>query len=162
MRSSTSRSLRRPGRHPLHNHEPAGYDCPFCDFTAEREAEVVYRDDRVFATIAPRWWPRNPGHVLIVPVAHHENLYDLPAADGHAVFDATRLLARAMRTAYDCAGVSTRQHNEPAGNQDVWHFHQHLFPRYPGDDLYGTLPEPDWLPVERRRAYAERLRDALG
>jgi histidine triad (HIT) family protein len=66
-----------------------------------------------------------------------------------------------MRTAYDCAGVSTRQHNEPAGNQDVWHFHQHLFPRYPGDDLYGTLPEPDWLPVERRRAYAERLRAAL-
>jgi histidine triad (HIT) family protein len=94
-------------------------------------------------------------------VAHHENLYDLPAADGHAIFDDTQMLARVMRRAYDCEGVSTRQHNEPAGNQDVWHFHQHLFPRYPGDDLYGTLPQPDWLPVDRRRAYAERLRAAL-
>jgi histidine triad (HIT) family protein len=161
VRSSESRSPRAPGRHPLHTHEPAGYDCPFCDFPAEREAEVVHRDEKVFAIIAPRWWPRNAGHVLIIPVAHHENLYDLPSADGHAVFDATQRLARAMRAAYGCAGVSTRQHNEPAGNQDVWHFHQHLFPRYPGDDLYGTLPEPNWLPADRRQAYAERLRDAL-
>ncbi|MFD6445881.1 HIT family protein [Promicromonospora sp. NPDC060204] len=145
----------------MHNHEPADYDCPFCDFAAERETDVVYRDDRVFAIIAPRWWPRNAGHALIIPVAHHENLYDLPASDGHAIFDVTQRLARAMRTAYGCAGVSTRQHNEPAGNQDVWHFHQHLFPRYPGDDLYGTLPEPDWLPADRRRAYADRLRSAL-
>ncbi|MFI8525321.1 HIT family protein [Promicromonospora sukumoe] len=122
---------------------------------------MVHRDERVFAIIAPRWWPRNAGHVLIIPVAHHENLYDLPAADGHAVFDVTQRLARAMRAAYGCAGVSTRQHNEPAGNQDVWHFHQHLFPRYPGDDLYGTLPEPDWLGADQRHAYADRLRDAL-
>ncbi|WP_327657448.1 HIT family protein [Streptomyces sp. NBC_00483] len=62
---------------------------------------------------------------------------------------------------YDCAGVSTRQQNEPAGGQTVWHFHQHLFPRYPGDDLYASAPQPDALPAERRRAYAERLRAAL-
>ncbi|MFD7025791.1 HIT family protein [Promicromonospora sukumoe] len=118
---------------------------------------MVHRDEKVFAIIAPRWWPRNAGHVLIIPVAHHENLYGLPADDGHAVFDVTQRLARAMRTAYGCAGVSTRQHNEPAGNQDVWHFHQHLFPRYPGDDLDGTLPEPDWLPTN-----ATPMRNACG
>lgn len=145
----------------MHNHEPAGYHCPFCSFPAEREPEVVYRDELVFSIVAPRWWPRNAGHLLIIPVDHHENLYDLPAADGHAIFDAAQTLARAMRTAYGCAGVSTRQHNEPAGNQDVWHFHQHLFPRYPGDDLYGTLPQPDWLTADRRHRYAERLREAL-
>ncbi|MFC8599495.1 HIT family protein [Isoptericola sp. NPDC057191] len=146
----------------MHDHEPPGYDCPFCDLPAEREAEVVYRDERVFAIVAPRWWPRNPGHLLVVPVAHHENLYDLPAADGHAVFDVTQRLARVMRAVYDCDGVSTRQHNEPAGDQDVWHFHQHLFPRYAGDELYRTLPEPEWLPAPRRREYAQRLRAGLG
>lgn len=145
----------------MHHHEPVGYHCPFCHLTPDREADVVYRDERVFALICPRWWPRNAGHLLIIPVAHHENIYDLPTADGHAVFDATRTLARALRTAYDCAGVSTRQHNEPAGDQHVWHFHQHLFPRYPGDDLNATTPQPDWLPAARRRAYAERLRAAL-
>ncbi|MFB7760824.1 HIT family protein [Streptomyces xiamenensis] len=145
----------------MHHHEPADYHCPFCHLTPDREPDVVYRDERVFALICPQWWPRNAGHLLIIPLAHHENLYDLPTADGHAVFDATRTLARAMRTAYDCAGVSTRQHNEPAGDQHVWHFHQHLFPRYPGDDLYATPPQPDRLPADRRHAYAERLRAAL-
>ncbi|MFE0687365.1 HIT family protein [Streptomyces xiamenensis] len=145
----------------MHHHEPADYHCPFCHLTPDREPDVVYRDERVFALICPQWWPKNAGHLLIIPLAHHENLYDLPTADGHAVFDATRTLARALRTAYDCAGVSTRQHNEPAGDQHVWHFHQHLFPRYPGDDLYATPPQPDRLPADRRHAYAARLRAAL-
>jgi hypothetical protein len=42
-----------------------------------------------------------------------------------------------MRDAFGCEGISTRQHNGPAGNQDVWHFHLHVFPRYPNDGLCG-------------------------
>ena len=55
-----------------------------------------------------------------------------------------------------CDGVSSRQHNEPAGNQDVWHYHLHVFPRWENDKLYferrhSTSPE-------QRRPYAEKLR----
>lgn len=107
---------------------------------------MVYRDERVYAMVRPQWWPRNPGHLLIIPVAHRENIYDLPSADGHAIFDATRLLARAMRTAYECAGVSTRRHNEPAGGQSVWHFHQHLFPRYPATTSTARRRSPSGSP----------------
>jgi diadenosine tetraphosphate (Ap4A) HIT family hydrolase len=41
-----------------------------------------------------------------------------------------------MKDAYRCDGVSTRQHNEPAGDQDVWHLHVHVLPRHQGDQLY--------------------------
>jgi len=34
----------------------------------------------------------------------------------------------ALRAAYGCEGTSTRHYNEPAGNQDVWHIHIHVFP----------------------------------
>jgi histidine triad (HIT) family protein len=51
-----------------------------------------------------------------------------------------------------------RQHNEPAGNQDAWHYHVHVFPRYAGDALYGSLPEREFVSAERRRPYADRLR----
>lgn len=57
-----------------------------------------------------------------------------------------------MKQAFGCDGVSTRQHNEPAGDQDVWHFHLHVFPRWTGDDLYrsfGAAADPAEL---RRRA----------
>ncbi|MGW7291382.1 hypothetical protein ACWGIB_03180 [Streptomyces xiamenensis] len=37
----------------MHHHEPADYHCPFCHLTPDREADVVYRDERVFALICP-------------------------------------------------------------------------------------------------------------
>jgi histidine triad (HIT) family protein len=54
-----------------------------------------------------------------VPVRHYENLYLLPSRAGHA-HDLVREVAIAIRQTYGCQGVSTRQHNEPAGNQDAF------------------------------------------
>jgi histidine triad (HIT) family protein len=98
---------------------------------------------------------------LVVPRVHHENLYDLPEDVGHAVWDLTQQLAVAMRTSYDCDGVSTRQHNEPAGDQDVWHLHVHVLPRHHDDRLYERHPERAWVPPTARDPYVERLAAAL-
>jgi histidine triad (HIT) family protein len=144
-------------------HEPAGYDCPFCrmQLGAHNEnnqpADVVAVTELAYARIAPKWWPDNAGAALVIPRAHHENLYSMPREVGHAVWDLTQQVATAMRTTYDCDGVSTRQHNEPAGNQDVWHLHVHVFPRHDGDRLYGRHEETRWVGVEERAPYAERL-----
>ena len=62
-----------------------------------------------------------------------------------------------MTAVYDCDGVSTRQHNEPAGNQGVWQYHQHVFPRNKGDKLY--FLEQAEMPIEKRARYALKLRD---
>jgi diadenosine tetraphosphate (Ap4A) HIT family hydrolase len=73
---------------------------------------------------------------------------------------ATRRAAIAVRAAFDAEGTSTQQHNEPAGNQDVWHFHTHVFPRHRGDDLYRSPSRwPSGAEMERR---AETLREAYG
>ena len=89
----------------------------------------------VTAMISFQQWPNNAGHVLVVPNEHFENLYVLPDHLGARIHELSRKLALAMKNAYDCDGVSTRQHNEPAGDQEVWHYHQHVFPRYRGDAL---------------------------
>ena len=127
-----------------------------------RTADVVAVTPLAFARISPRWWPANPGTVLVVPRAHHENLYDLPDEVGHAVADLVKQVAVAMRSAYGCAGVSTRQHNEPAGGQDVWHLHVHVFPRHEHDELYQRHAESRPAGPEERAPYAELLADALG
>ena len=152
----------------MFNHEPPGYPCPFCALVGGGETAVSDQDDivlvaeRATALVSARWWPNNHGHVLVVPNAHHENLYDLPATDGHAVHDVVRTIAIAMRTSYGCEGISTRQHNEPAGYQDAWHYHVHVFPRYDNDHLYATLPYPEYVSAKQRRPYAETLRAQLG
>ena len=53
----------------------------------------------------------------------------------------------------------TRQHNEPDGQQEVWHYHLHVFPRHAGDDLDGS--EARVASPEERKPYAEALRAAL-
>ncbi|ONI71764.1 diadenosine tetraphosphate hydrolase [Kribbella sp. ALI-6-A] len=148
----------------MFNHEPPGYRCPFCTLVAggendfNHQQDVVRRTDGALAFVASRWWPNNQGHVLVVPTEHHENLYDLPSPAGHAVQDLVREVAIAIRSTYGCEGVSTRQHNEPAGYQDAWHYHVHVFPRYPDDNLYASRPLPTPPTAEQRAPYAEKLK----
>lgn len=148
----------------MHNHEPRAYTCPFCRNirTGESELplEILHRDDDVMVKVNPKWWPNNPGAALVIPVEHHENLYDLPDRLAAPILRATRLTALAMKSAFGCEGVSTRQHNEPAGNQDVWHFHVHVFPRFPDDGLYRLHDEWSWASAEEMRDHAKRLRAA--
>ena len=145
------------------SHEPPAYDCPFCRLQRgvhdglNRAEDVVAVTDLAYARISPTWWPLNPGAVLVIPREHHENLYELPPAVGHAVWDLTQRVAIAMRAASACDGTSTRQHNEPAGGQDVWHLHVHVFARHDGDRLYESHRDSRYADVAERAEYAERL-----
>ncbi len=151
----------------MFGHKPPGYVCPFCRLVAGGDTEISDQHDMVARTpaavafISPRWWPNNHGHVLVVPVEHYENLYELPARSGHAVHDLVQRIALSIRATYGCDGTSTRQHNEPAGGQDVWHHHVHVFPRYDDDLLYSTPPQPGFVAAAQRRPYAVRLRHHL-
>ena len=60
-----------------------------------------------------------------------------------------------MKAAFSCDGVSTRQHNEPAGYQEVWHYHLHVFPRYGADELYRSSARR--TTVDERAPYAASL-----
>lgn len=149
----------------MYNHAPEDYDCPFCRLARGRSTsrsdqnDVIHRDYEVTAFMASAWWPNNPGHVLIVPSEHYENIYDLPPELGTPIQRITQRVALAFKATYGCDGVSTRQHNEPVGNQDVWHYHLHVFPRYENDNLYATR-RGDSTP-EGRQPYAEKLRAFL-
>lgn len=149
------------------SHAPDGYRCPFCAYAKDEfddwnaPTDHVARTDEVIARVSPKWWPNNAGHVIVAPVEHFENLYELPSSVGHAVFDIVQAVAIAMRGTYGCDGTSTRQHNEPAGNQDVWHHHVHVFPRYDGDELYLRHAEATYVHADVRAVYGLMLRKSL-
>ena len=148
-------------------HAPSDYSCPFCrvasggdlDPPYTSQAEVVLREPEVLAFVSSRQWPMNKGHVIVIPRSHHENLYELPVALGTPLLSATQRVAQALRLAYGCPGISTRQHNEPAGNQDVWHYHVHVFPRYVDDALY--LSQGERVDPSERLRQASLLREHL-
>ncbi|WP_066496925.1 HIT family protein [Abyssisolibacter fermentans] len=151
----------------MYNHEPENYNCPFCllvkgienENVLTKQGDIIYSDEFITAFISAGWWPNNKAHVLIIPNKHYENIYDLPNHLSSRIHELERIIAIALKEVYKCDGVSSRQHNEPEGNQDVWHYHLHVFPRYRDDNLYLTsrqLSKP-----EDRIGYARHLREFL-
>jgi len=148
----------------LYNHAPAEYECKFCliakgierDDMLTKQSDVIYRDKHITAFICAGWWENNKGHVLIIPNRHFENIYELTDTYATHIHSFAKRVAIVFKQIYQCDGVSTRQHNEPAGNQDVWHYHLHVFPRYYGDNLYFMKRQP--TTVEERKPYADKLR----
>lgn len=148
----------------MYNHEPNNYICPFClvvqgvenEHVLTNQCDIVYKDKYVTAFIGAGWWNNNKGHVIIIPNNHYENIYDLPDEISARIHKIEKQVAIAFKKVYKCDGVSSRQHNEPCGNQDVWHYHLHVFPRYEGDNLY--LTKRELSKSEDRIAYAEKLR----
>jgi histidine triad (HIT) family protein len=123
--------------------------------------DIFYRDAHLTGLISLHSWQNNRGNAILIPNAHYENLYDLPDEIGARIHALARRVALAMKAAYGCDGISTRQHNEPAGNQDVFHYHLHVFPRYTGDNLYQSPRSPEPAPAEERRRFAGLLRQQL-
>lgn len=146
------------------NHVPIDRHCPFCivstggETSVNTQHDIVRQNRYAVALISPRWWPHNKGHVLIVSKFHYETVYELPREHGHAIQDLIQEIAIAIRGSYDCHGVSVRQHNEPAGGQDVSHYHAHAFPRFSHDGLYLSDPIPGFVSATARQVYADRLR----
>lgn len=65
------------------SHAPEGYICPFCllvqgienKHVGSKQADISYKDDYITGFIASHWWPNNPGHALVIPNQHIENIY---------------------------------------------------------------------------------------
>lgn len=77
------------------------------------------------------------------------------------VYATAKIAATTIRDSYGCDGTSMRQHNEPGGDQHIWHFHVHVFPRYERDRLYLDHEHQRWPAPAERAPYAERLRARL-
>lgn len=153
----------------MYSHAPKDYICPVCiglsgvvsDKTLLLPQDVIYKDDLVTAFINSFWMKNNPGHVIVVPNDHFENIYDLPNDLGAHIHKISRKIAIAMKEAYGCDGITTLQNNEPAGGQHAFHYHFHIFPRYEGDSLHANMEDKQFADPAKRKEYADKLRTKL-
>jgi histidine triad (HIT) family protein len=149
----------------MYNHASADYTCLFCclvqDIESERnhlqQSDIIHQNDAVTAFVATRRFPKVRGHVLVIPNQHYENIYELPLEIATEVHALSQTVALAMKATYQCDGILIRQHNEPAGGQNVFHYHMHVIPRYAGDDFDFSQKLP--FPAQERAKYAKMLRN---
>ena len=133
--------------------------CVFCDIVSgAKEAPFVHQDGLTVAFLDHR--PLFPGHVLLVPRAHHELLADLPADQVGPLFQNARLLSRAVPAALEAEGAFLAVND--GVSQSVPHVHVHVIPRRKGDGLKGFFwPRVKYASDDEYESYASRLRDAL-
>lgn len=109
-------------------------NCVFCRIVkGELPASKVCEDDATIAFMDLQ--SVNPGHTLVVVKPHRANIYELDDDLAGAAFRTAAKIARTVKKAYGCEGVTLLQANEPAGAQTVFHFHIHVVPRWKGDGL---------------------------
>lgn len=134
-------------------------DCIFCRIVSgTAPAHFVYKDDLVVGFLSLE--QPNPYKVLVIPRFHVETVYDLSDELAAAIFKATVKIARGVRDVSGCEGMNLVQSNGRAGQQDVFHFHLHIVPRYSGDKIIF-----DWdntpLPAEKLSQLAGEIRARL-
>jgi len=109
-------------------------NCVFCRIVnGELPASKVYEDESTLAFMDLQ--SVNPGHTLVVVKPHRANIYELDDELAGAALQTAAKMARAVKKAYACEGVTLFQANEPAGAQTVFHFHIHVLPRWEGDGM---------------------------
>lgn len=127
-----------------------------------KPTDIIYSDDFVTVFVNSFFIGNNPGHIIVVPNKHIENIYDMPEEVGYHIFDITKKMSGVMKRAYDADGITIKQNNEPAGGQHAFHYHLHIFPRYNNDEFNDLLSEQKRLADPDERAeYADRLKAQL-
>lgn len=135
-------------------------DCTFCAIV-ERQvpAEVVLDDGTVMAFLDSR--PVFPGHCLLVPRRHFDNLADLEGELVEPLFSTAQRLARAVESAMEAEGTFVAINNRVS--QSVPHLHVHVVPRRRKDGLRGFFwPRQPYSNDDEKAAVATRIRTALG
>jgi histidine triad (HIT) family protein len=136
--------------------------CPFCDIVAGRlSANVIAQTEHALAFLDLR--QAVPGHVLVVPKTHAEDIYAIDEAHAGEVMQLAVRVAHALREAFAPAGLNLWQSNGRAAGQEVLHFHLHVQPRRVADGLLRVYPSGAPAPVSAQLLddMAQRIRRFL-
>jgi histidine triad (HIT) family protein len=107
-------------------------ECIFCRIAQHKEkAWMVHETEAAFAFLDIH--PMNPYHTLVIPKAHFTDIFDIPARDLQDVMAVLKYVVDLYHDKLNLKDVQIISSNGAAGQQDVFHLHFHIAPRFNGD-----------------------------
>jgi len=137
--------------------------CIFCDLPkAGDDAQVRIVHRARFCYIVLNTYPYTPGHVMVVPFAHLDELQKLPPDAAHEMMDLAQKMERVLRQLYAPDGVNVGMNiGKAAGAGVAGHVHMHMLPRWVADSNFvSVIGETRILPETLEVTYA-RIRGGL-
>jgi histidine triad (HIT) family protein len=134
-------------------------DCVFCKIIHHRlPAELLYENDKVISILDIN--PIHHGHALVIPKSHCTDFLSIPENDLHDVIHVTQLIARALVSSLKLDGFNIFANNGRIAGQSVFHFHMHITPRYPDDNIRFVLQLKSYTHGSMAE-YARRIREHI-
>ncbi|MBI2076394.1 MAG: HIT family protein [Candidatus Aenigmarchaeota archaeon] len=108
--------------------------CLFCKIVkGEIPSKKVYEDSNTLAFLDIN--PANPGHTLVMPKKHAENIFDVEEDSLKSTISIVKEMAAAVKEKMNAAGVNVVQNNGKYAGQLVNHVHFHVIPRFENDNV---------------------------
>ncbi len=134
--------------------------CILC-MARDGSPEVVdltfWRDDLFVASV--NLYPYNPGHLLVFPVRHVEDVRELSAPEERRLADLQRWLLGLLDAACSPRGYNIGYNMGGAAGASIDHLHLHIIPRYPRETGIADLIAGKRVLVEDPRETTRRLRE---
>src|SRR3989338_7798902 len=107
-------------------------DCIFCKIVrGEIPSKKVYEDKDTLAFLDIN--PANPGHTLVVPKKHSEDLTKSDEEDISKCMAVVKKITSGLKEKMNAIGVNVMQSTGKPAGHIIAHTHFHVIPRYPND-----------------------------
>lgn len=138
--------------------------CIFCELPKmgdDKRARIVYRGQHCFIIL--NTFPYTPGHSMIVPYAHLDELRLLPADAAQEMMTLSQRMEDVLRKLYKPDGVNLGMNiGKAAGAGVAGHIHMHILPRWVADGNFMTVVGETRVLPETLDMTWERIKGALG
>jgi len=134
--------------------------CEAAKETDDAKARIVHRGKLCFVIL--NTFPYTPGHVMIVPYAHLDELQKLPAETANEMMTLSQRMETVLRELYHPDGINLGMNiGKAAGAGIAGHIHMHVLPRWVADaNFMSVVGETRVLP-ETLDVTWERMREAI-
>jgi ATP adenylyltransferase len=137
-------------------------ECIFCELPKQEDekALIVHRGQHCFIILNS--FPYSPGHVMIVPFAHLDEVQKLPKSAAHEMMDLSQKMECVLRELYNPDGINLGMNiGKAAGAGVAGHIHMHVLPRRVADaNFMSVVGETRVLPESLQTTF-QKLKKAL-
>ncbi len=138
-------------------------DCIFCEAPKEKDDAkvlIVHRGQHCFVILNA--YPYTPGHVMIVPYAHLDELRKLPTEAANEMMALSQRMETVLRELYHPDGINLGMNiGKAAGAGIAGHIHMHELPRWVADANFMSVVGETRILPETLDVTWKRMRDLM-
>lgn len=132
--------------------------CIFCKIVSgEIPSFKVYEDEHTYAFFDIN--PKNEYHTLVIPKKHYVNIFDIPESEAVFIMKTIKKIADLYKEKLGIENVQVINNSGAEAQQDVFHIHFHIVPRFSSDGQNIKWPPTKKELYERFDEFLSKLKD---